>query len=111
MATKRKPTPVKSKEPRKRTVWPVELNALAHRIRASVDERDSPEPRKDTMVAARVIDALSEATSYRTRKGGQLMARRRTGSIEVRDGRLYAKVSVTLTDGRTRRRRVRLPDG
>jgi integrase len=39
------------------------------------------------------------------------MGRKRTGGIDIRDGRVYARVTVTLTDGRTVRRRVRLDQG
>ena len=38
------------------------------------------------------------------------MARKRTGGVEVRDGRVYARITVTLEDGRKVRRRVRLDD-
>ncbi len=36
------------------------------------------------------------------------MPRKRTGGIDTRDGRVYARVTVTLADGRKARRRVRL---
>lgn len=39
------------------------------------------------------------------------MGRKRTGGIDVKDGRMYARVTVTLTDGRKVRRRVRLDQG
>lgn len=39
------------------------------------------------------------------------MGRKRTGGIDTKDGRTYARVTVTLTDGRTVRRRVRLDQG